>query len=144
MEATPGPWHPDTYNAINNLALLLAKQGRVVESEALYRRALEGLQTQRGPDHFDTLNALWNLGLVVDSLGTGNQQTSDGAAGVRASRSPSDYDREAEEVFSKAVDVSDCDLVVGGWGLFYPINQSINQSFTATTFAWACPSSRVS
>lgn len=104
LEITPGPWHPDTHNAINNLALLLAKQGRVTESEALYRRALEGLKTQRGPDHFDTLNALWNLGLVLDSLGTGNQSAVKGDR--NPNRSPADYDREAESVFSQALDVS--------------------------------------
>ena len=35
-----GPEHPDTATSLNNLALLLEQQGRYVEAEPLFRRAL--------------------------------------------------------------------------------------------------------
>jgi tetratricopeptide (TPR) repeat protein len=98
LESTPGEWHPDTCNAVNNLALLLAKQGRVVESEELYRRALAGLEAQRGSDHPETMNALWNLGLVLDRCGSGGN-----GIGM-LTRHPADYDREAEEVLTQALE----------------------------------------
>ena len=40
-KAKLGEDHPETLNSLNNMAFLLQAQGRLAESEPLYRQALE-------------------------------------------------------------------------------------------------------
>jgi tetratricopeptide (TPR) repeat protein len=56
-----GPEHPDTASSLNNLALLLQKQGDLVAARPLYERALEIGEKVQGPDHPATATRLNNL-----------------------------------------------------------------------------------
>ena len=54
-KARLGEFHPDTFESLNNLAVLLQAQGNLAEAEPLYREALEksvGAQLQRFQSHF--------------------------------------------------------------------------------------------
>ncbi|KAA6413191.1 MAG: hypothetical protein FRX48_02935 [Lasallia pustulata] len=56
-------------NAIHNLAVLYADQGKMAEVEAMYRRALEGSEKALGPEHTSTLDTVHNLGLLYADQG---------------------------------------------------------------------------
>jgi hypothetical protein len=43
-EKTWGPDHTSTLDTINNLEILYADQGKMVEAEQMYQRALQGCQ----------------------------------------------------------------------------------------------------
>ncbi|NJL28252.1 MAG: tetratricopeptide repeat protein [Thermoanaerobaculia bacterium] len=58
---TLGDVHPDTAQALNNLANLYTKQGRHTEAEVLYRRALTILERALGTSHPHVAQALNNL-----------------------------------------------------------------------------------
>ena len=64
-----GAQHPDTLNAVIDLAVLLHERGKLAEAETLFRRALEGYEQQLGADHPDTLNSVKNLALLLDARG---------------------------------------------------------------------------
>ena len=68
-EATLGVDHLDTLNSVNNLALVLGRQGKHEEAERMHRRALEGYEQVLGPEHPDTLAGVNNLGLVLGKQG---------------------------------------------------------------------------
>jgi hypothetical protein len=58
---------------VNNLAALLAAQGKLTQSEPLYRRALEGRKQQLGARHPDTLrsaNALAKMLTLFEAPGS--------------------------------------------------------------------------
>ena len=57
--------HPDTMTSIASLAGLLHAQGRLDDSEALYREALAGRQTALGEGHAYTQRAAANLEVVL-------------------------------------------------------------------------------
>jgi len=54
---------------VNNLGLLYTNQGKMVEAEAMYRRALKGYEKVWGPEHTSTLNTVNNLGLLYKDQG---------------------------------------------------------------------------
>ena len=68
-----GAEHPDTLNSINNLGVLLERQGKYNEAEALHRRALEATETILGAKHQDTLISVNNLGSVLERQGKYNE-----------------------------------------------------------------------
>ena len=45
-----------------NLGLLFANQGKLVEAEQMFQRALQGYEKAWGPDHTPTLDTVNNLG----------------------------------------------------------------------------------
>src|ERR1700710_1632457 len=53
----------------HNLGLLYADQGKLVEAEQMYQRALQGKEKAWGPEHTSTLNTVNNLGLLYAGLG---------------------------------------------------------------------------
>lgn len=58
------PDHPFVGRALNNLALMLSRQGRSQEAEALYLRSLAIREKASGPDHPDVALTYNNLGVV--------------------------------------------------------------------------------
>ena len=66
-ERKMGAEHPSTLSSVNNLALLLKKQGGLAAAKSLYERALKGREAALGPDHPDTLVSVKHLaGLLMD------------------------------------------------------------------------------
>jgi tetratricopeptide (TPR) repeat protein len=69
-EAVLGCDHPETTQALNNLAVLLRTQGHLHgEAEYLARRALAIREAALGPDHPDTAISLINLALWFQARG---------------------------------------------------------------------------
>ena len=64
-----GPEHPSTLTSVNNLGLVLQRQGKYEEAEAMHRRDLEGSEKVLGPEHPSTLTSVNNLGSVLESQG---------------------------------------------------------------------------
>ncbi len=62
-----GEEHPDTLKSMNDLGLVLRKQGSFAEAERLYRKALEAQRTTIGEEHPDTLITMNNLANVLRS-----------------------------------------------------------------------------
>jgi len=56
-----GPEHTSTLNTVNNLANLLADQGKMVKAEEMYVRALRGYQKTVGNDRPTTQKIARNL-----------------------------------------------------------------------------------
>ncbi|MCP9787362.1 CHAT domain-containing tetratricopeptide repeat protein, partial [Cyanobium sp. N5-Cardenillas] len=56
-----GPEHPNTAQALNNLAFLYVNQGRYGEAEPLYKRALAIFEKALGPEHPNTAPSHYNL-----------------------------------------------------------------------------------
>jgi tetratricopeptide (TPR) repeat protein len=56
-----GPEHTSTLDTVNNLAILYADQGKLVEAEQMYQRALQGKEKAWGPEHTSTLDTVNNL-----------------------------------------------------------------------------------
>ena len=57
-------------NTVNNLGLLYADQGKLVEAEQMYQRALRGYEKSLGVENITTyipaLNTIWNLGSLYE------------------------------------------------------------------------------
>jgi tetratricopeptide (TPR) repeat protein len=68
-EKVLGREHPDTLNSVNNLGLVLDKQGQYDAAEAMDRRALEAREKVLGHEHPDTLTSVSNLGNVFSYQG---------------------------------------------------------------------------
>ncbi|MEU8080446.1 tetratricopeptide repeat protein [Catellatospora citrea] len=64
-----GAEHPDTLNALNNLATVLRRTDRLEEAGELHQRILEVRQRTLGTQHPDTLVSMNNLGRVKFDLG---------------------------------------------------------------------------
>jgi tetratricopeptide (TPR) repeat protein len=58
-----------TYDAIHSLGFLYAGQGKLVEAEQMYQRALQGKEKAWGPDHTSTLSTVNNLGNLYADQG---------------------------------------------------------------------------
>jgi tetratricopeptide (TPR) repeat protein len=59
--------------AVHNLGLLYQDQGKLVEAEQMYERALHGFNEVLGPKHTSTLMTVGNLGIVYEALGKLNE-----------------------------------------------------------------------
>jgi tetratricopeptide (TPR) repeat protein len=55
--------------ALDKLGSLYADMGKLVEAEAMYKRALEGYEKALGPDHTSTLGTVNNLGALYSNQG---------------------------------------------------------------------------
>jgi hypothetical protein len=53
--------HRSTRDTVDNLGLLYADQGRLLEAEQTYQQALQGYEKAWGPEHTSTLNTVNNL-----------------------------------------------------------------------------------
>ena len=56
-------------DAIRQLGLLYADQGKLAEAEKMYQRALEGYEKAWGPEHTSTLDTVNNLGILYKNQG---------------------------------------------------------------------------
>ncbi|MCJ1443150.1 MAG: hypothetical protein MMC23_003648 [Stictis urceolatum] len=63
-----GPQHLGTLISMNNLALVLNRQGKYEEAEAMHRQTLD-LKEVLGPQHLGTLTSMNNLASVLNSQG---------------------------------------------------------------------------
>ena len=61
--------HTSTLYTTHNLGYLYRDQGKLVEAEHMYTRALEGYGNALGPKHSDTLRTARNLGRVYKKQG---------------------------------------------------------------------------
>jgi Tfp pilus assembly protein PilF len=59
--------YPNTLTSISNLGLVLARQGKYKEAEAMHQRDLEGSEKVLRSEYPDTLTSVSNLGLVLAS-----------------------------------------------------------------------------
>jgi Flp pilus assembly protein TadD len=64
-----GREHPDTLTSMSNLALVLGRQGKYEEAEAMNRQTLALKETVLGREHPDTLTSMSNLALVLGRQG---------------------------------------------------------------------------
>eukprot|EP00808_Paulinella_micropora_P011958 g42040.t1 len=64
-----GAEHQSTLQSLNNLGVLLKKQGKLAEAEPLYRRNLEGSEKTLGAEHPFKLTSVSNLGLLLQDQG---------------------------------------------------------------------------
>ena len=64
FERLLGPNHADTLGTVNNLAALLAQQGKLEEAKKLFERALSGFERLLGPNHQYTKQAASNLAIL--------------------------------------------------------------------------------
>jgi cyclophilin family peptidyl-prolyl cis-trans isomerase len=79
-EVALGPKHTSTINTANNLGMLYADQGKLVEAEAMYTRAVQGKEEALGPKHKSTLDTVHNLGNLHADQG----KLADGEADVHS------------------------------------------------------------
>jgi tetratricopeptide (TPR) repeat protein len=56
-------------DAVHRLGFLYAHQGKLVEAEQMYQRALQGKEKAWGPEHTSTLDTVNNLGLLYKKQG---------------------------------------------------------------------------
>ena len=49
--------------------MVLERQGKYEEAEAVHQRALKGFEKILGPEHLDTLTSISNLGSVLEGQG---------------------------------------------------------------------------
>lgn len=59
----------DCNGAFHNMGILYFDQGKLVEAEKMYQRALDGKEKAWGPGHTSTLNTVNNLGLLYADQG---------------------------------------------------------------------------
>lgn len=63
-----GEDNPDTLSSINNMGILLQRQGKLGEAEKYYREAMEKRRKVLGSEHPDTLQSIGWLGYLLDEL----------------------------------------------------------------------------
>ena len=66
-EKVLGREHPDTLTSMNNLALVLNRQGKYEEAEAMHRQTLAMYEKVLGREHPDTLSSMNTLAGVLNS-----------------------------------------------------------------------------
>jgi non-specific serine/threonine protein kinase/serine/threonine-protein kinase len=64
-----GPGHPETLEAMSELANVLVREGQFAQAEKLHRELLDLRTRTLGPDHRDTLLSMHNLGIVAEHQG---------------------------------------------------------------------------
>jgi serine/threonine protein kinase/Tfp pilus assembly protein PilF len=64
-----GPDHPETLDAVNDLALVRKQRGKLAEAEPLYRQNLDARRRVLGSEHPDTLLAINNLASLLAETG---------------------------------------------------------------------------
>jgi tetratricopeptide (TPR) repeat protein len=64
-----GPDHTSRLDTVNNLGLLYAYQGKLVEAEQMYQRALQGKEKAWSPEYPSTLRSVNYLGTIYKSQG---------------------------------------------------------------------------
>jgi eukaryotic-like serine/threonine-protein kinase len=64
-----GEGNPDTLVSINNMGILLQRQGKSTEAEPYYREAMETRRRVLGNEHPDTLQSIGWLGYLLDEQG---------------------------------------------------------------------------
>ncbi|KAI7770703.1 hypothetical protein LZL87_004490 [Fusarium oxysporum] len=72
IQNTVGGWHIGdqlVIDSLANLGILYRDQGKLLEAEAMYKRALEGYEKALGQDHISTLNIINNLGVLYRDQG---------------------------------------------------------------------------
>lgn len=60
----PGKDHVVTISAMNDLAVLLTRQGRLDEAESLFKKALEVSKEKRGDENPETIEIVHNIGVL--------------------------------------------------------------------------------
>ncbi|KAL5867143.1 hypothetical protein ACKVWM_007998 [Pyricularia oryzae] len=68
-EKVLGPENPSTLNSMNNLALVLYRQGKYEEAEQMHRKTLALYEKVLGPENPSTLNSMNNLASVLKNQG---------------------------------------------------------------------------
>ncbi len=66
-----GPNHPDTAVALNNLALMYKKTGRLAEAVKTYEQAISIEKATLGLNHNETLSSMKNLAILYEQIGDG-------------------------------------------------------------------------
>ena len=69
MKKFLGVEHPNTLTSMNNLALVLNRQGKYEEAEEIHRQTLALRETVLGKEHPNTLGSMNNLALVLNRQG---------------------------------------------------------------------------
>jgi Flp pilus assembly protein TadD len=72
-EKVLGKEHPNTLHSMNNLTLVLDKQGKYDEAEKLHRQTLPLRENLLGKEHPDTLHSMNNLAGVLYAQGKYNE-----------------------------------------------------------------------
>ncbi len=57
------------FGALHQLGILYSDQGKTIEAEAMYERALAGFEKALGPEHISTLTVVCNLGNLYSKQG---------------------------------------------------------------------------
>jgi tetratricopeptide (TPR) repeat protein len=72
-EKALGPEHTSTLDTVNNLGILYADQGKLVEAEQMYERALRGYEKVHGINNVLTyipaLNTIWAFASLFEQQG---------------------------------------------------------------------------
>ena len=68
-ESELGADHPWVANTRNNLANVLLANGRPLEAETLFRRAIDGWSVSLGPEHVRVATGWWGLSRALEELG---------------------------------------------------------------------------
>ena len=69
IEKILGKEHPSTLASMNNLVLVLSRQGNYKEAERIHRQTLVLREKMLGKEHPDTLGGMNNLAEVLRSQG---------------------------------------------------------------------------
>ena len=77
FEKRLNPENPSTLNMVKNLGNLYENQGKLVEAETMYQRALQAYEKALGPGntlhYLPALNTAYNLGRSDSNLGERNE-----------------------------------------------------------------------
>jgi tetratricopeptide (TPR) repeat protein len=68
-ESELGADHPWVANTRNNLANVLLANGRPLEAETLFRRAIDGWSASLGPEHVRVATGWWGLSRALEERG---------------------------------------------------------------------------
>ena len=80
--------HPNTLISMNNLAVVLGRQGRYAEAERMHQQTLQLREKVLGKEHPDTLNSRTGLALVRQRIAALTSETATSVDSETASRPP--------------------------------------------------------